>query len=197
MSQFCWLGNELCLDFHNTASWRAGDGAHQERLPDFASLSGWCEEAGLLGEGEGEGHTRSTGSKAQAAALSQARALRALLHRLFTPLTDGGIPDAADVAAFNDYLASVVMTVDWFEGESPVMSPATAGELDPLLSPVVWSAASLLVSPYRDQIGRCSNPECGWLFVDLSRRGNRRWCDMKTCGNREKARRHYQKSAAD
>jgi predicted RNA-binding Zn ribbon-like protein len=34
---------------------------------------------------------------------------------------------------------------------------------------------------------------CGWLFVDESRNGSRRWCSMKDCGNRAKARRHYRK----
>jgi predicted RNA-binding Zn ribbon-like protein len=32
---------------------------------------------------------------------------------------------------------------------------------------------------------------CGWLFVDRSRNGNRRWCDMRTCGSRDKMRRYY------
>ena len=31
---------------------------------------------------------------------------------------------------------------------------------------------------------------CGWLFLDSSRGGRRRWCSMSTCGNREKASRH-------
>jgi len=35
-----------------------------------------------------------------------------------------------------------------------------------------------------------------WLFLDRSRNRSRRWCDMKTCGNREKARRHYQREHA-
>ena len=32
---------------------------------------------------------------------------------------------------------------------------------------------------------------CGWLFLDLSKNASRRWCDMRVCGNRAKARRHY------
>jgi predicted RNA-binding Zn ribbon-like protein len=33
-----------------------------------------------------------------------------------------------------------------------------------------------------------------WLFVDESKNGTRRWCDMTACGNRAKARRHYLRS---
>ncbi|TIU06903.1 MAG: CGNR zinc finger domain-containing protein, partial [Mesorhizobium sp.] len=35
-----------------------------------------------------------------------------------------------------------------------------------------------------------SCPRCGWLFLDTSRGGKRRWCSMRTCGNREKVSRH-------
>ena len=46
----------------------------------------------------------------------------------------------------------------------------------------------------RDKVRRCANPECGWLFLDDSRAGKRRWCSMLACGNRAKARRHYHRS---
>ena len=37
---------------------------------------------------------------------------------------------------------------------------------------------------------------CGWLFLDLSKNASRRWCDMRVCGNRAKARRHYERTLA-
>src|SRR5258708_7059779 len=48
-----------------------------------------------------------------------------------------------------------------------------------------------------DRVRRCANPECGWLFLDDSRAGKRRWCSMSACGNRAKARRHYHKSKGE
>jgi predicted RNA-binding Zn ribbon-like protein len=39
----------------------------------------------------------------------------------------------------------------------------------------------------------CPGPRCGWLFIDHSRGGQRRWCDMATCGNAAKSTRHYQR----
>ena len=36
----------------------------------------------------------------------------------------------------------------------------------------------------------CANDTCRWIFYDESRSGQRRWCDMATCGNRAKAQRH-------
>lgn len=36
----------------------------------------------------------------------------------------------------------------------------------------------------------CGNPECRLFLLDRSRANTARWCSMKTCGNRLKARRH-------
>jgi len=37
----------------------------------------------------------------------------------------------------------------------------------------------------------CASDTCGWLFLDTSKNHTRRWCDMKSCGNRAKARKYY------
>jgi predicted RNA-binding Zn ribbon-like protein len=52
------------------------------------------------------------------------------------------------------------------------------------------SASDLLVSEDARLVKGCGDPTCRWLFLDLSKNHTRRWCDMKTCGNRMKARRH-------
>ena len=62
------------------------------------------------------------------------------------------------------------------------------------LAPVLWSAADLLTHANRRRVRRCANDACLWLFVDESKAGTRRWCDMSSCGNRAKSRRHYLKT---
>jgi predicted RNA-binding Zn ribbon-like protein len=37
----------------------------------------------------------------------------------------------------------------------------------------------------------CANDECRLFLLDRSRPNTARWCSMKVCGNRLKARRHY------
>ncbi len=54
-------------------------------------------------------------------------------------------------------------------------------------------AADLLTSLDSARLKICSNPRCGWFFLDTTRNASRRWCDMAACGNRAKARRHYSK----
>lgn len=52
----------------------------------------------------------------------------------------------------------------------------------------------------RDAPGRlrgCANAECRLFLLDRSRPNTARWCSMKVCGNRLKARRHYQRTHAD
>src|SRR6266851_4063029 len=58
------------------------------------------------------------------------------------------------------------------------------------------AAVELLAGDHAAPVKLCGMWEasgCSWLFVDESRNGSRRWCSMKDCGNRAKARRHYQR----
>lgn len=40
----------------------------------------------------------------------------------------------------------------------------------------------------------CANPECRLFLIDRSKTNKARWCSMAVCGNRMKARRHYQRT---
>ena len=65
-----------------------------------------------------------------------------------------------------------------------------------MLAPVLRAAADLLTSSDLARVRECDSESCFWLFLDTSKSGTRRWCDMKVCGNREKARRHHKKQKA-
>jgi predicted RNA-binding Zn ribbon-like protein len=66
-------------------------------------------------------------------------------------------------------------------------------ELERPLWLVAWSAARLLASEELPALKRCADDQCGWVFLDRRRNHARRWCDMKVCGNNEKARRYYRR----
>jgi predicted RNA-binding Zn ribbon-like protein len=53
----------------------------------------------------------------------------------------------------------------------------------------VRAAAALLSSDDTAKLRICGGPDCGWIYVDRSRNGLRRWCEMSVCGTREKSRR--------
>jgi predicted RNA-binding Zn ribbon-like protein len=61
--------------------------------------------------------------------------------------------------------------------------------LDAIVWAVAWSAASLLVSDDAARLRVCGGDDCGWMFVDRSRNGLRRWCEVDVCGMKEKNRR--------
>lgn len=54
--------------------------------------------------------------------------------------------------------------------------------------------ATVLGSEYADRLGMCSAPACDRAFVDVSRNGNRRFCDV-ACQNRVKAAAHRARAA--
>jgi predicted RNA-binding Zn ribbon-like protein len=61
-----------------------------------------------------------------------------------------------------------------------------------LEKPLLAAAAAIgrfLFETDFEKLKLCALPTCGWLFVDVSRNGRRRWCDMSVCGNLAKARR--------
>nr|WP_221381528.1 CGNR zinc finger domain-containing protein [Actinoplanes polyasparticus] len=43
----------------------------------------------------------------------------------------------------------------------------------------------------------CANHECALFLLDRSKSNNARWCSMATCGNKLKARRHYQRTRSE
>lgn len=132
-------------------------------------------------------------------------ALRELLHRVFSARAAGEAVPEADLAALNAALegapsratlAAAGEGYAWLTRLGQHMSGAAV-----LLAPVLWSAADLLAQSGWEQGARarvraCANPECRWMFIDASRNGSRRWCDMAACGNRAKAQRHYLRAKA-
>ena len=115
--------------------------------------------------------------------------LRETIFRCFAATASGDAPAEDDLAALNAALAAAPARQRVRPGGWDVGTPEpSAGAL---LAPTLWSAADLLVGSQLARVRQCANPECGWLFLDNSKSGNRRWCSMSACGNRAKAHRHY------
>jgi predicted RNA-binding Zn ribbon-like protein len=130
--------------------------------------------------------------------LAEAKELREALHRVLLQRVDGQAPHAADVALLGGALGRALSHRRLASGEGCCsLGWDGTAVLDAPWCPVLAAAADQLVS--RDDLARvrvCGMSkagECGWLFVDRTRARTRRWCSMKDCGNRAKARRHYAK----
>lgn len=188
----------LCLDFANTLEWHAGPNP-EEHLHNFDELVNWAFAKGVLSEAERQHLRAKAGDSPQEAEAAYRRAigLREAVYRIFSANSHTQRTEAADLAALNEALAAALpnlrltVTENGFDWE--LVKDRRAFEA--LLWPVVLSAAELLTSDILGRVKECADEHgCGWLFVDASRNQSRRWCDMKGCGNRAKARRHYQRS---
>ncbi|MCO5178076.1 MAG: ABATE domain-containing protein [Thermomicrobiales bacterium] len=193
--QFAFIGGALCLDFSNTADWHAS-ATPTEMLPDYDALLVWAVEAGILSADDTTRlRVRAVAEPEEAAAvMRRAVALREVIYRLFSRIAAGNEVVPADLATLNDQLAiTLPFRMLTHEANGFTWSWRSAG-LDAPLMLITASAADLLTSPTLDRVRECDGHPCGWLFIDTSRNRSRRWCSMESCGNRAKARRHYQRS---
>jgi predicted RNA-binding Zn ribbon-like protein len=120
------------------------------------------------------------------ATLAEAIRAREVLHEVFTAVAAGRRPGAA-LRELNALVGEALGRLKL--GDTLRWEWRGSDELDAMLWPVIRSAADLLTSGEAGQIRVCDGPVCGWMFVDRSRNGLRRWCQMRTCGTREKTRR--------
>jgi predicted RNA-binding Zn ribbon-like protein len=187
-------GGALCLDFANTVDDRPSDRA-LDQIGTYGDLLAFTRQAGALSPS----HLALLPPAARrrpddaAAALGQAIVVREALFRLFLAVANGEPPPASDLAILNQSLADALghLRVEPHDEGYTWAWDADDDALDAPLWPVVRSAGGLLASPLRESLRVCASQSCGWLFLDTSRNGTRRWCSMRTCGNRAKARRHH------
>jgi len=181
-------GGDISLDFVNTASGR-DFGILQEKLHDYDDLVTWAERVGVATVAEGR-RLRAAARRSPEAAeavLRRARELREAVFRIFARdgTHAGDLDLLADEAARGAAERRLAATADGYTYAWP-----ESDRLEQLLWPVALAAAELLTSEEdRPRVKECAADNCNWLFLDMSRNRSRRWCDMKVCGNRAKARR--------
>jgi len=190
------VGGEFCLDFANTVAWRR-DGDFGNHLFNYADLIAWSEHVGALDRLQADtlrNHAAAHPRLAQAA-YKRAIALREAIYRIFSSISAGGSIQESDLAWLNASLADALEHLRIMNREKTFVLDwhAVEGELDLPLWMVARSAADLLTSKRLPHVHECQGKNCGWLFLDRTRNHSRRWCDMADCGNREKARRNYER----
>ena len=185
----------LCLAFVNTVAWRKAE-SPEDRLPSPVALLDWCVDTGLC-EADYAGELRRRWTERPSEALAvyrRAIALREAIYRILqSRIRSETLPDK-ELRVLNRMLAAAprrVCLVPKENGFGWWAGPRQTAPTD-MLAPIAWSAADLLTGPRVQRVRQCADEKgCGWLFIDESRAGTRRWCSMGECGNRAKARRHY------
>jgi predicted RNA-binding Zn ribbon-like protein len=175
-------GNHLALDFVNSVDPRYGD-ERVEYLADYRALVAWSVWAGGVEDGEDLLATADT--RAARAVHRRALRLRDDLYALLRPARE---PSA--VGAISAELRRASAHVVLRPAGSGYEEAFTGDAPDRMLWPIVRSAAALATSPQLERVHECAGTDCGWLFLDTSKAGRRRWCSMEVCGNRAKVQRY-------
>ena len=194
MTEFEYSSGSLCLDLANT--WEDRSDPASDRLEDYNDLLDWAQGAGLVGERERAelGKLAHREPNKSLGVFRGALDLRDTVFQLCSTTATGEKPSPRDVARLNTFLQTVPKQQLCCGGECCEWEwPAGKPDLRQVLWPVIQDAADLLTSPDAARIRECGAPDCNWLFLDHSRGGRRKWCDMITCGNRAKARRYYER----
>lgn len=191
---FDLIGGALCLDFVNTLG--RGVTTLTEHLEGYRDLVRWGRQAGVLTAAradELERAARRAPARAEAV-LERARELRETIYRVFAAGVHGRSPTSQDLQRVNQALAEALARARIEPaGKGFRWSWSAAADLESVLWPVARSAAELLTSPELERVKECASDACEWLFLDTTKNHRRRWCEMKTCGNRVKVRRHRER----
>jgi predicted RNA-binding Zn ribbon-like protein len=196
VAPFQFVGDRLWLDFVNTDDTRRTDAARRDDvLRDFDLFVEWMQSATILDAERAAGIRRRAFQQpaGAAAALVDARRVRSALRAL----AERGL---ASAKARADALIEINRILGRSAGTRRVEPRPDGGYARTFVSvgdafaglmlPVVDSAADSLIADELARVRRCSDPRCPRVFLDTTKNGRRRWCDMATCGNRAKAARH-------
>jgi predicted RNA-binding Zn ribbon-like protein len=154
----------------------------------------WLEAAGALTESQAL-RLRAGGAEVPQAGqqlVERAIAFREALARVLLARTEGHAAASEDLRIIDAQYARTAPFAKLAatpEGFAWSLDEA-ASALDAALRPIVESAVGLLTSSKLARLRRCGSPTCYWLFLDETKNCSRRWCEMVSCGNLMKVRRH-------
>lgn len=195
-SRFQFFGGNLSLDFTNTVDNRRA-AKETDLLANYSDFLAWGAEAKVLPSSQ----TAQLAALAERrpvqarAALRRALQVREAIYAIFSAIATRRVIPERSLKVLNSAVqqarahARIVPANHGF-----VWGWTTSESLASLLWPLVMDAAELLTSGPLELVRECAAENCGWLFLDATKNHRRRWCDMKTCGNRDKARRYYQRA---
>ena len=185
---------DTTADFLNTLS--IDDGLEVEHFATAGDAIAFFAERGL---GHDEALRRQAAEAGERRWLERVRLTRSALRALWDAQVEQRVPDAAAIAAVNAVLREaprieLVMGDNCCGiGHGHSADDPTGEALARLVEPFVTAVGSGTT----DRLRICANDDCRWAFEDSSRAGRRRWCDMSSCGNAAKARRHRERRKAE
>ena len=185
MTTFELIAGHPALDLVNTLDWRFRKEGPEDSLKSYDDLLRFSEQSNILTVAQARKLRHASGAQV----LKRCIELREAIAEILYARLDGRSPAAASLrilersiqaGRFQQQLRWKQEGLEWDWKENAAELP---------LWVLSMSAGDLVIFGAVDSVRACDNPECRWLFLDTSKNHTRRWCDMKVCGNRMKARR--------
>ncbi|WP_330184249.1 ABATE domain-containing protein [Nocardia sp. NBC_01503] len=168
---FTFVSGNLALDFIGTVKSRRD--RFEDTLETPADLDAWAIEANLL----------DTAPHTDATELERSTRLREATWRMALAVIAGETIAAADRRLVNEIALGALPGVE-LTADGDVQRSGTG---ESVLAAIARSAIELIGGADRNRVRECGREDCTRLYVDTSRAGSRRWCDMTICGNRAKS----------
>jgi predicted RNA-binding Zn ribbon-like protein len=163
----------------------------EELLPAYRDLLRFAAQLRLITAEQARKLERAVDEKDARRIVASTVELREALAAVLYGWIDGGKPSVGQVKILEKYFQEAALHRSLRADKSHLVWSWTRAEQQaeiPLWK-LAQAASDLLASSDAELVKDCGDPTCRWLFLDLSKNHTRRWCDMKTCGNRMKARR--------
>lgn len=190
--RFGHIAGDRMLDLVNTVDWRLGGHDRAEKLTAFSDVVDWCLESNLLSADEATALRNLARRDDNEAERERHRVIDAR-ERAYAVLFEDDPAAAAGLAVM--YRAAIaaadlVRTGDrwqWRDRETDLRLPRDR---------IVRGLVALAQRDDLDRLRQCEDAKCGWVYLDTSPRRNRRWCNTKGCGDRNRARAYYARQKA-
>jgi predicted RNA-binding Zn ribbon-like protein len=185
------IAGHPALDLVNTLDWRFRDDGPEELLPSYDDLLRFSAQSGMLAKKQIRQIVRTSTERAAADALVACRELREAAAEVLYAAVDDRTPATSQIKTLDRFFkeAREHQRLSWSGSRLVWEWPASECAAELPLWMLALSTARLLTSNDMARLSACEKPDCRWLFLDTSKNHTRRWCDMRLCGNRMKARR--------
>jgi predicted RNA-binding Zn ribbon-like protein len=196
---FSLCGGHPVLDLVNTLDFRFRSSGPIELLPSYGALLNFMEQSGLLDRATHQ-MLATEGEKAERA-LDSARELREAAASVLYAVVEGSTPPREGVRTLElgalDAQRHQELRWEPSATDSKFVWNWRPPEIEADLPARILAlqASALLTSAALSHVNWCHSDSCRWLFLDTSKNHTRRWCNMKVCGNRMKARRFQARRA--
>lgn len=176
------------MELLNTVDWRLAPARRQDRLQEYRHVLVWARTVELLTQAEADRLAELAAVHPRTAAIEFERII-AIREDLYEALVERR-PPTLGLDAYRASLdrASLVPVGDGWQWQDQAITLATLGDR------IARQVVDVFQHPKISRFHRCEGDGCGWVFIDTSPRGDRRWCSSGDCGNRARVRRHYQRA---